>query len=321
MFLRALAPKLALLVALTAAAAAAAGDACAADAVFPPASRVGLVPPPGFVLSTRFSGFEHADKQASILVGDLPGFAFEAIAKQASEQAQTDPALAAKRDLALSGGGRGFVLAGQQSGPQGPLLKWTMVATQNDVTAVVSATVPEGVKEALPEEAVMQAFASVAVRPSVPVEEQLSVLPFSMGNLSGLRIVRVQPGAAVMLTDGPSDAVEIAEQALLMVSLAPLESVPPPEARDGLARRLLSDIPGVKDTRVVRAEPLRVAGQQGYELLIEAKDAKTGGDVSAVQWLRFGTTSLLRMVGMARKEAWEDAYKRFRDVRDGIGPR
>jgi len=189
------------------------------------------------------------------------------------------------------------------------------------VTAVVTATVPESVKEALPEEAVKAAFASLAIRASVPVEEQLSVLPFSLRNLAGLRIVRVQPGMAAMLTDGPSDAVEISEQALLMISLTPVETPPPAEARDGLARRLLSDIPGVKDVRLLRAEPLRVAGQQGHEVLVEAKDVRTGGDVSAVQWLRFGPASLLRMLGVSRKEAWDDAYRRFREVRDGIGPR
>lgn len=318
MFSRLVLPKLVLFAVL---AASAAGPAHAADPVFPPSSRVGLVPPPGFVVSARFVGFEHAEKQASIMMGDLPGYAFEAISKQVDDQAQSDPALPAKRDITLKAGGHGFVLAGKQTSPQGPVLKWTMVAVQNDVTAVLTATVPESVQEAVPEGALLEAFSTVVVRPSVPTEEQLSVLPFSMNDLAGMRIVRVQPGIAAMLTDGPSDAVEIAEQSLLMVSLAPLENPPAPEARDGVARRLLSDIPGVKDLRVVRAEPLRVAGQQGYEVLVEAKDAKTGNDVSAVQWLRFGPTSLLRIVGLARKEGWDDAYKRFREVRDGIGPK
>lgn len=298
-----------------------AGAARAAEPVFPPASRVGLVPPPGFVTAKNFTGFEHTDKQASILVADLPGYAFEAIAKQVAEQLEADPTAARRREIQLADGGHGFVLAGRQAGPQGPILKRTLVALDRDTTAIVTALVPESVEDALPEEALEKAFASVTVRERVPAEEQLSVLPFSMQKLAGMRIIRVQPGVAAMLTDGASDAVELAEQSLLMVSLAPAKAVPAPEERDGLARRLLGDLPGIKDMRVTRAEPLRVAGQQGYEVMVTGKDSKTGGEVEAVQWLRFGPTSLLRIVGLARKDAWDDAYRRFREVRDGIGLR
>ena len=59
-----------------------AGSAWAADPVFPAGSRIGLVPPPGFVVSKNFPGFEHAEKQASILVAELPGYAFESIEKE-----------------------------------------------------------------------------------------------------------------------------------------------------------------------------------------------------------------------------------------------
>jgi hypothetical protein len=39
------------------------------------------------------------------------------------------------------------------------------------------------------------------------------------------------------------------------------------------------------------------------------------------KWLRFGGGAYLQMVGVARADAWKDAYSRFRSVRDGIEPR
>jgi hypothetical protein len=72
---------------------------------------------------------------------------------------------------------------------------------------------------------------------------------------------------------------------------------------------------------VTRSEPLRIANQQGHEVIVEAKDAKTGADVTAVQWLRFGSGTLLRILAISRKDAWDANYPRFRHLRDGIGPK
>jgi hypothetical protein len=293
----------------------------ASEPVFPPSLRIGIVPPPGFVPSAEFSGFQHNDKQAQIALAELPGYAFEGLEKQISQELQNNPGTALRKEFALNQGGRAFLLTAARTSPQGPVLQWTMVANLGETTAVITALIPEAIKDVASGEALEKSFATLTVRAEVPLDEQLSVLPFSMRELAGYRIVRVQPGTAAMLTDGTKDAIETSEQPLLLISIAPAPAQPRPEERDGLARRLISDIPGVKDIRVVRSEPLRIAGQQGHELLIEAKDAKSETDVSMVQWLRFGTGTILRIIGIARKDVWESHYPRFRQVRDGIGPK
>jgi len=312
------------LVALAAAMLALQAAAIAQDAkpVFPPSLRVGMVPPPGFIASATFSGFEHSEKQAQIALAELPGYAFDALEAQVSKEMAANPnATATRKDFALKEGGRAFLVALEQNSPQGPILQRMLIAHLRDTTVVVTAIVPEAIKEVASQEAIEKSFATLTVRAAVPVDEQLSVLPFSMRELAGYRIVRVQPGAAAMLTDGPKDAIESSEQPLLLVSIAPMANQPRPEERDGFARRLISDVPGLKEARVTRSEPLRIAGQQGHELLVEAKDAKSDTDINMVQWLRFGTGTLVRIVGVVRKDAWGEHYPRFRQVRDGIGPR
>ncbi|HEY0439028.1 MAG TPA: hypothetical protein VGD36_03070 [Xanthobacteraceae bacterium] len=297
-----------------------ASAASAAEPVYPPASRIGLVPPPDFVVSRNFVGFQHNDKQASILLADLPSYAFEPLEKEAAAAVQQSPFPVERRDITLPGGGRGFVLSGRQESPQGPVLKWTLVGQSDQTTAVVTVLVPEAVKDAAPDDTVRAALSTVTVRRNIPAEEQLSVLPFTLNDLAGFRIVRVQPGAAAMLTDGPSDSVEASEQPLFVLSIVP---GPPPQAsdRDTVARRLFGEVPGLRDARIVRAEPLRLMNSQGYEILVEGKDIKTGVDVNAVQWLRFGSGATLRAVGIARKEGWDATFTRFRKLRDGLEPR
>jgi hypothetical protein len=54
----------------------AAGPAQAADPVFPPGARVGLVPLVGLVRAKTFIGFETEDENVKVIVADLPPDAY-----------------------------------------------------------------------------------------------------------------------------------------------------------------------------------------------------------------------------------------------------
>jgi hypothetical protein len=56
----------------------------------------------------------------------------------------------------------------------------------------------------------------------------------------------------------------------------------------------------------------------GYEIVAEAKDLKSDVDVTVVQWLRFGSTGYMQMLGIARRTAWNDAFNKMRAIRDGV---
>jgi hypothetical protein len=64
-----------------------------------------------------------------------------------------------------------------------------------------------------------------------------------------------------------------------------------------------------------------MSGQQGHQIFASAKDPTTATPLMVVQWLRFGGGAYLQLVGVARADAWKDAYPRFRTVRDGIEPK
>src|SRR5262245_18312773 len=65
-----------------AAAATHASRAGAADPVFLPGSRVGLVPPSGMVKSETFRGFEDRPRQAVIIVSELAAETFDKVAEE-----------------------------------------------------------------------------------------------------------------------------------------------------------------------------------------------------------------------------------------------
>jgi hypothetical protein len=295
--------------------------AAAAEPVFPPGSRIGLVPPAGMTVSGLVQGFEDRDKNASMIFVELSGEAYPEIEKSFAVDKLRAQGIdvQAREELALKDG-RGFLVIAHQPVAGTPMRKWALVATQHDITAVISVQVPDAAQDTYPDTVLRASLATFTTRVAVPVQEQLELLPFSLKDLAGFRIVRAAATGAALLTDGPSDAIELSDQPLLLITFLPPVGDQASD-RDSMARRAISATPGVKDMRVVRSEPLRLAGQPGHEIVVDAKDAKTEADLRVVQWLRFGPAGSLRLLGAARADQWERMFPRFRAVRDGIEPK
>jgi hypothetical protein len=291
--------------------------ASADDVVYPPGSRIGLVPPPGLHASTSFPGFEDREKSVAVLLGVLPPEAYTEFEKSDSaEGLRKLGATLEKREILTLPTGKALLVIGRQDKQS----TWMLVASMPDLTAMVTLRIPDSAKDVYPDAIVRAAFASLAVRPEVPIEEQLGLLPFKLGTLAGFKIGGVLPGRGVLLTDVPPDAASNAIDPHMIVALMPGG---PAESgdRDDIARQIFRGIPNLKDVRITGSEQLRIGGQQGHEIMASAKDPANGADISVVQWLRFGGGAYLHLVGMAPTPAWVPAYARFRLVRDGIEAR
>src|SRR6516165_243067 len=292
--------------------------AAAADAVFPAGSRLGLVPPAGMVPSRTFEGFEEPGTKAAILLTTLPANAYEQLAKTMMPEAMKKEGIEVERREAVElPAGKGFVLSGRQTIEKERYRKWLLIASAGDLTALVNVQVPEQTTN-YSEAAVRAAFATLAVRPQIPEAEQLSLIPFKIGELAGFHVEDVLPGRAIVLVDPASqDAAGTTAKARMFISAMPGG---PEEAADrgNFARVAFGQIVGIKDVQLQDAGPLRIASQPGYQTLAKAKDAGTGTDVMVVQWLRFGSGGFLRMIGIARAEAWPEMFGRLRAVRDSV---
>src|SRR5262249_56387355 len=71
-----------------------------------------------------------------------------------------------------------------------------------------------------------------------------------------------------------------------------------PADRDAFARDVFATVPNLKDIRITTSEPLRMGGQQGHQILAEARDPTGTAALTIVQWLRFGGGAYLQMIGI-----------------------
>ena len=292
--------------------------ALAANPMYPINSRVGLVPPAGFTPSLKFPGFENPDANAAILIVELPAEAYAEI-----EKGFTDEALKARgmtvqaREPLTIPDGRGFFVSGPQESGGQKRHEVVMIANVSGITTIVSVQMLEASHATLTDAMLRDALKTVTVRKEVPEAERLSVLPYKMGTLAGFRIIRSGRDGAAILTEGPSDAVEAVTQPFMIIGIAPGEA-PKPEERDAFARRIFGTAPGIKDVKIIRAEPLRMGRAAGYEIVAEAKDLKSDTEVTTVQWIRFGSSGYMQMFAIARRSAWNEVFTKLRAIRDGI---
>jgi hypothetical protein len=302
----------------------AAGDGRTTEVAYPPGSRIGLVPPSSMVTSRNFLGFEDADSNVAVILVTLPADAYAELQRTVTADALKRQGLTFESREAISvPSGNAFLVIGRQEVENVKLRKWILVASAPALTALVTVQVPDTSRQRYPDAAIRTMLASLAIRGTVPVDEQLGLLPFKLGELAGFRLAGVIPGRAAMLSDAAPDAAgrpAAANEPHMLVSVAPGRPAQPAE-RDAFARDVFATIPNLKDIRLTSSEPLRMSGQQGHQIVANAKDAAGGDSVTVVQWLRFGSGGYLQMVGIARADSWKDAYQRFRAVRDGIEAR
>ena len=285
-----------------------------AEVSYPPGSRIGLEPPGDFKPSTRFPGFEDIDRKAAVTILELPASAYAELARAANAteaRALTD----VKREDFSFRGGSGLLVTGHGQINDVTLHKWILLANagaEKDFTVLINVEVPESARAVYSDAVIRQALASVTFRP-MPIQEQLGLLPFKLGQLAGFRVMQVLAQGGVILTEGPTD--DLSKQPYVIVSIG---QGSPEQAGDRarFARDLLSAAP-LRDIMVLSADTMRIGGLPGYEIRAQAKGINDE-PIMVAQWLRFSGGNFLRVVGISRKDDWDALFTRFRALRDGI---
>ena len=291
--------------------------ALAADAIFPPGLRVGLAPLVGLVKAKNFSGFETEDQSVKVLLTELPAAAYGEVKNAFA--ANPGGAGGIKPETIETTAGTAYYTVENGRDGANAVRRYSMIVPGNGFSGYVAVQIPETASRIYTDDAVRQMFASAVVRKDVPVDEQLSIMPFKVTDLAGFKTIRTLGPGALILADGEEDK---GFEAAPFVVIGLVAGVSPDAGdRDRVAQQAATTIPGVREARITMSEPIRIDGMPAYETRIEATSGKDNTPVTVVQWLRFGGPNTLRIIGSAPRDQWSAAFPRFRAVRDGIQPK
>jgi hypothetical protein len=297
--------------------------ASAADPVFPLGSRMGFVPPAGFVVSKRFPGFEHPDTKSWIALASLPTQAYGELEASISPEALKKQGVTEdKRETLAITNGKALLVTGNEQDQEGKKIrKWMFLGQVPEGIALVSVIVPESGLKTISDAMIRTSLASLAIRPTVPMGELVSLMPFKLNDMSGLHPVRVLGNTGVVLTYGDKESATPTDQPFFAVMIGQGGPEQAPD-RANFARNLFTGLGDVKDVHIVSGDMLRLGGGTlaTHELQAEAKEAFSDTPLKLVQWVRFGSGSFIRMLGISRADQWTTAFPHFRAVRDGVAP-
>jgi hypothetical protein len=297
---------------------AAINPASAADPIFPPGARVGMVPLVGLNRAKSFIGFETDEAGAKVVIADLPIEAYDEVAN--AFKSNPGGIGGVKPQSIETGTGLGYYTVENARDGDTNVRRYSMIMPGIAFAGYVAVQIPESAWKIYSDDAVRQMFASAIVRKEVPADEQLALLSFKVSERGDFKHIRtLAPGAAIILAD--ADETAGFEAAPFMIVGIIGQTAASPDARSRLAQQIAATIPGVREGRITMSEPVRIDGQPGYETRIEGTSGKDNTPVTIVQWLRFGSQSAMRIVGSSPRDQWTRAFPRFRSVRDGIQPR
>ena len=273
--------------------------------MFPPGLRIGLTPPGDLKPSTHFPGFEDIDRKVAVTIFDLPGNAYAEMERAANPDSQ--PGLTeVKQEAFKFNSGTGTLISAQVDHDGAKLRQWILLARASAARIspmLIKVDVPDAARAVYSDAAIRQALASVTFRPA-PIQEQLGLLPFKLGEMAGFRVAKVLSGGSVILTEGPGD--DLGKQPYIVVSIG-RGSPEQPADRQRFARDLLLSAPLHELTYAVgrghahrRPARLRNPGAgQGAQ-----RRAADGGAMAALQRQRLSARHRRRAQGRLGRDVY-----------------
>lgn len=297
---------------------AAALPALAADAVYPPGLRLGMVPLVGLNTAKTFPGFESEDGSVKVLITELPPAAYGEVV--GAFNANPAGSNGVKPDKIETQAGLAYFTT--ESGKAGTtaVKRYSMIVPGTGFSGYVAVQVPENASKIYTDDAVRQMFATAVTRKEVSADEQIGLMPFKITDLAGFKDIRtLVPGSSLILADGNESSGYESKPFIILglIGATPQQA----DDRARFAQEAALQIPGVRESRVTMSEPIRINGQPGFETRIDGVSGKDKTPVTVVQWIRFGGGTSLRIIASAPRDQWSDAFTRFRTVRDGIQPK
>jgi hypothetical protein len=287
----------------------------AQERVFPGGSGVGLVPPPGLVLSTNFSGFEDAAKGTSIVLTELPVDAYAELAAKFNPDGLRATGIEAGQpeDWPVEGAVVSKLIRGSQVAAGVRYRKWVVLVGATTTTAMVTVQIPDGVPGGLSDADVETALRTITIRTPPSLDEQVAALPFKVSDTAGFRPVRVIAGATFLLTEGPNDVAANSTQPIIIIA-SNLNTAPEASARMSFAKQAFASLTGIKDVQSDNETSSEENGAEWVEIDGSAKDAASGDALYVAQIARFETSRYVRAILIVRDSEKDKFSDRFRKL-------
>jgi hypothetical protein len=249
-----------------------------AQAIRVPGSSVALVPPPGFVTSSRFAGFEREDLQSSVMVTEIPGPVADVSRGLTAAGLATRGMTLISSTEQLVDGKQGLVLKVSQVAGGITHHKWMIVWGDTKTTVMIVGTFPREHEPKIG--AAMKASLLTARLVSAPPVDHFEGLSFRVSPTASLKIAGRVNNLLLLNESGqigpqsPDGAIFVVGTSLAPVDLSDLKA---------FAIKRAGQTEKLRNLRVSEQTAITIDDQPAYELVAEGTDVATGRAVTVYQ--------------------------------------
>ncbi|MGI6245579.1 MAG: hypothetical protein ACOYJQ_07405 [Pseudochelatococcus sp.] len=295
------------------------------ERVFPQGIGIGVVPPADMALSQRFPGFEDEARESAIMLVEMPPEMYAGVERDLRDpQREPDGFTLLRREAWPVEGGKGLLVEGRQEIDGKTVYKWVLARGTAAAAAAVTFQVSEQARDVYTDDVVLRTLRSLALRDAAALEAELATLPFVIGQPPAdgpaFRVSRVIANNSAMLTLGPKDLVQGAEQPVIVIG-GGTAAIAGALEQDRFARQAFAGLTSIRNMQIRRGEGVTHGGVAWHEIEADAQDEGTGARVRVMQAIRFDRTRFIRFVVVARQGAWDEAAAYFKHLRETVQAR
>ncbi|MEM9091984.1 MAG: hypothetical protein AAGC93_25020 [Cyanobacteria bacterium P01_F01_bin.53] len=299
-----------------------------------PGTSVSLSPPPGFVLSDRFSGFINPETLSSIVLVEMPPEAYPELASMLSSTPQAVTEAFSDRGIVLVVEKISSISLGTDTTPfvQGVQVADGMRVTKyfallkGDRTILLTFNVIE--PDDLSEETIIETIQSVSLSPAPSIEQKIAELPFTLEAIAPFQVLDVIVGSSVVLNLS-GERAPLEEEPLIIIanSTSPITSNPSETDLADYSSQLLQNTSGFSHADITEQSTVDFAGGEGYliqALLPEAnqQEASQQEGTKVLQYLRILPNGFhLRMIVLGDSETLEELTPAIQAIQRSVEPK
>jgi hypothetical protein len=273
-------------------------------------TSVALAPPPGFVPSGRFPGFENPDLQSSVMVTEIPGPVADVSRGMTAAGLATRGMTLISSTRQLVDSRQALLLKVSQPAGGTTVHKWMIVAGDAKTTVMIVGTFPKEhepqIGDAMKDSLLTARWAAAAAPP-----DHFEGLSFRVSPTTSLKIAG-RMSNMLMLTEsgqmgpqGPTAALFVVGTSLAPVDVSDLKAFSATRA---------SQTKQLKGLRVSEQGATTIGNEAAYELVAEGTDIATGRLVTLYQVVLPDPQGYVLMQGMVASTRAGTMVPEFREA-------
>jgi len=274
-----------------------------------PGTRVSLVVPDGFAVSDRFFGLVGDDGASAVLITEIPG-PIEAVRAGMTGEALAARGVELLRSEEVNVDGRDALLVDVRQTAGGTDLRgWILALGEADGSVMIAASTSGALADRLGA-TLRHTLLSARWNP-VEIFEPFAGLGFTLTEAGSLKISDRLPSMISFTRGGDRGALEPDDPLLLAGSFtAPIDATD----LDDFARQRLDEIAELEAQDVVSKQELTLAGLRAHELVVTARDRRSGAPIAIYQLVLVDGNRFFLVQGLVGEEHAEEFMPQFREI-------